>query len=506
MNHSKSFTRIVSVLFLSLFFAVLGSCSSGDTAAPNTTAGTGSVALLLTDAPSDIFEEINITVTKAELLSDSGAVTVFQGERTFDLLDLTDARIFAIREGIAAGTYNKIRLTLTQIELVDYNDQNEPAQFLKYYPKLPGKGKLDLNPRGSFDVVSGGTLTIQIDMDANKSVHIVGNGADKYQFRPVVFITIVTDSYEERYVKLYGEIDAIDANDQSFKLCKTDIPVKTSDDDEDDSSNGCVRVVTDTTTSIFDINGMPAAFINLVEGEAATVFGYLQRDNSSDDDFVQNIAGAKTKKNDDDKDDHEGDNDDYHEKDNDDDRELDDLVLKAALIELGSESAFKKLNGTATSVVDINDQFTMDVDPGQGFITPLSLKVQIQAGTILINLQGEPVSRNDIDSGKLVNARGMIDISTDTLFASLIMVDTDSSTQLIGTVGASPDNSCGFTLKTAGGDRSIATNSETKAFLVIAGTSSPIEVAGLTPDQPADVYGNENAGTSCFDAHTIIAY
>ncbi len=503
MQHTKSFTRIFSVLFLGLFFAVLGSCSSGDTAAPNTTAGTGSVALLLTDAPSDIFEEINITVIKAELLSDSGAVTVFQGERTFNLLDLTDARIFAIREGIAAGTYNKIRLTLTQIELVDYNDQNEPAQFLKYYPKLPGKGKLDLNPRGSFDVVSGGTLTIQIDMDGNKSVHIVGNGADKYQFRPVVFITIVTDSYEERYVKLFGNIKGLDDTDQSFKLCNTGIPVQTDDDESNENSSGCVRVTTDGTTSIFGIDGMPAAFINLVEGEPATVFGYLQRDNSSDDDFVQNIAGAKTKKDDDDKDDDE---DDYDEKDNDDDRELDDLVLKAALIELGSESAFKKLNGTATSVVDINDQFTMDVDPGQGFITPLSLKVQIQDGTILINLQGEPVSRNDIDSGKLVNARGMIDISTDTLFASLIMVDTDSSTQLIGTVGASPDNSCGFTLKTAGGDRSIATNSETKAFLVIAGTSSPIEVAGLTPDQPADVYGNENAGTSCFDAHTIIAY
>jgi hypothetical protein len=316
----------------------------------------------------------------------------------------------------------------------------------------------------------------------------------------VVFITIVTDSYEERYVKLYGEIDAIDANDQSFKLCKTDIPVKTSDDDMDDSSNGCVRVVTDTTTSIFDINGMPAGFINLVDGEPATVFGYLQRDNSSDDDYEQNIAGAKTKKDDYDK------SADYDAKDNDDDRELDDLVLKAALIELGPETAFLKLNGTATSAVNIDDQFTMEVSPGQGVSTSPDLKVQIQDGTILINLQGEPVSRTDIDTGKLVNVRGVLNRVDDTLFASLIMVDTDSSTQLVGTVGANPDNSCGFTLKTAGGDRSIATNSETKAFQVIAGTSSPIEVADLVPDQPADVYGNENAGTSCFDAHTIIAY
>ena len=505
MLNAKLFTRLISLAFLAIIFAVVTGCSSGDTATSNSSAGTGSVALLLTDAPSDIFEEINITVVKAELLSDSGAVTLFQGKREFNLLDLTDARIFAIREGIAAGTYNKIRLTLTQIELVDYDGQSNPDNYLTYYPKLPGKGKLDLNPRGSFDVVSGGTLTIQIDMDANKSVHIVKKGKkDEYNFRPVVFITIVTDSYEERYVKLYGEIDTIDTNDQSFKLCKTDIPVKTSDDDKDDSSNGCVRVVTDATTSLFDINGMPAAFIDLVEGDPATVFGYLQRDNSSDDDSVQTIAGAKTRKDDDDKDDDEGDNDDYDEKDNDDDRELDDLVLKAALIELGSESGFQKLDGKATSVVDSNDQFTMDVDPGQGYITPYSLTVQIQDGTILINLQGEPVARTDIDTDKLVNVRGVVDGVTDTIFASLIMVDTDSSTQLVGTVGANPDNSCGFTLKTADGDRSIATDSETKAFLVIGGTSSPIEVADLSPDQPADVYGN--AGTSCFDAHTIIAY
>ena len=506
MFSSSSVKRLFSVLFLGLVFAVITSCSSGDSSSSASNGGTGTVALLLTDAPSDIFEEINITVIKAELLSDSGAVTVFQGERTFNLLDLTDARIFAIREGIAAGTYSKIRLTLTDIELVDYKGTDDTSDDDVFHPKLPGNGKLDLNPRGSFDVVAGGSLTIQIDMDANKSVHIVGNGKDKYQFRPVVFITIVTDSYQERYVKLFGTIKDLDDTDQSFKLCNTDIPVQTGDDQSDENSSGCVRVTVDDTTSIFGIDGMPATFINLVEGEPATVFGYLQRDNSSDDDLVQTIAGAKTKKDDDDKDDDEGDNDDYDEKDNDDDRELDDLVLKAALIELGPETAFQKLDGKATSVVDSNDQFTMDVDPGQGLSTPLNLKVQIQDGTILINLQGEPVAKTDIDIGNLVNVRGVLDINNGTLFASLIMVDTDSSTQLTGTVGANPDNSCGFTLATAGGDRSIATDSNTKAFLVVGGSSSPIEVSDLSAGQAADAYGNENIGTGCFDAHTIIAY
>ncbi len=507
MFSSPSVKRLFSVLFLGLVFAVVTSCSSGDSSTTASNGGTGTVALLLTDAPSDIFEEINITVVKAELLSDGGAVTIFQGERTFNLLDLTDARIFAIREGIAAGTYSKIRLTLTEIELVDYKDTDDTSDDDVFYPNLPGNGKLDLQPKSDFDVIAGGSLTIQIDMDATKSVHYVGNSVKgKYQFRPVVFITIVTDSYQERYVKLFGTITDLDDTDQSFKLCNTDIPVQLDEDEMDENSSGCVRVTVDDTTSIFGIDGMPAMFINLVEGEPATVFGYLQRDNSSDDDLVQTIAGAKSKKDDDDKDDDESDDDDYDEKDNDDDRELDDLVLKAALIELGPESSFQKLDGKATSVVDSNDQFTMDVDPGQGFITPYSLTVQIQDGTILINLQGEPVAKTDIDTDKLVNVRGVVDGPNDTIFASLIMVDTDSSTQLTGTVGANPDNSCGFTLATAGGDRSIATDSNTNAYLVVGGSSSPIEVSDLSAGQAADVYGNENAGNGCFDAHTIIAY
>ena len=468
MINSISVTRLLTICFLGLVFAVLAGCSSGgNTDTSNTASGAGSVALLLTDAPSDDFDEINITVIKAELMSDQGRVTIFQGEDTFNLLDLTDARIFAIREGIPGGTYNKIRLTLKDngIELVDYNDTNDPLDDAVYYPKLPGNNKLDLNPRGSFKVVAGTTLVIQIDMDANKSIHIVKKGKkDEYNFRPVVFIDIVTDAFIERFVKLHGDIFAIDTADQSFKLCNTGIPVRTNDDLIKTGSRGCVRVETDQTTAFFDINGMPVTFSSLVAGEPATVFGHLQYDKQSD---------------------------------NDDDRELRDRVLKAALIELGPESSFQKLNG--------NNQFTMDVDPGQGLTTPLNLIVQIQEGTLLINRNGSPIDINDIITGKLVSVRGVLDVSKDTLFASVIVVDTDSSTRLTGTVGANPDNSCGFTLMTTTGDRGIHTDRHTNAYLVVNGVSKPVEVSELSTGQQADVYGNANVN-GCFDAHTIIAY
>jgi hypothetical protein len=317
----------------------------------------------------------------------------------------------------------------------------------------------------------------------------------------VVFITIVTDAFAERYVKLHGDITALDDTDQSFKLCNTDIPVQTADDQKDTSNNGCVRVETSESTAIFDIDGLPAMFGDLVEGKPATVFGRLLQTSGSNTDISYSKVDKKDKseKSDDDKDNDE-------QGDADDDRELGELVLKAALIELGDLSAFQKLNGTATSAVDVDNQFTMDVAPGQGLITPLSLNVQIQDGTILINRKGVPVASSDIANGKLVSVRGVLDVDTKTLRASLIVIDTDSSTQLVGTVGANPDNSCGFTLMTASGDRSVATDSSTKAFMIVDGSSSPINVSDLIAGQAADVYGNANSATSCFDAHTIIAY
>ncbi len=438
--------------------------------------GSGSVALLLTDAPADNFDEININVRKAELLSDSGRVTIFQGSRNFNLLDLTDARMFALRDNVPAGTYSKIRLTLGSMQLVDYKGNDDPADDLVVYPKLPGNGKLDLNPQGKFTVVPGGTLVLQLDMDAKKSIHIVQKGnKQEYQFRPVVFIDIVTDAFHDRYVKLHGVVQNINAADSEFDLCDTNIPVRIDDNNEAAGNRGCIEVEVAGGTSLFDVNGRPAAFDDLAKGGEATVFGRLQRDRD----------------------------------DGDRDHEMEDRVLGAALIELGPEGAFQQLKGTALSEVDARNRFTLDVDPGQGLTTPLQLTVRVQEGTLLVNRQGELLDSSAIRTGRLVSARGVLNVATDTLLASLVLVDTDTSTGLAGAVGSSPDGSCGFTLMTDSGDRSIRTDAATGVFLVTATTSSgsseQISVSQLSPGQEANVYGSE-ALDGCFDAETIIAF
>jgi hypothetical protein len=478
MSFTRSCKQNVATIFLIFLFALLSGCGGGGGGGGGSVSpqGTGSVALLLTDAPADDFDEININVIKAELLSDSGRVTLFQGSRTFNLLHLTDAHMFALREGVPAGTYSKIRLTLASMQLVNYNGSDDPADDLVVYPKLPGNGKLDLNPQGDFRVAAGETLVLQLDMDANKSIHIVQKGnKQEYQFRPVVFVDIVTDAFHDRYVKLHGVIENIDAADGEFDLCDTNIPVRAADDSDATGSRGCVEVELASGTSVFDVNGAPAGFAELVEGDEATVFGRLQRDRDADDT----------------------------------EHEMGDRVLLAALIELGPEGAFQKLEGQALSAVNSDDRFTLDVDPGQGLTTPLQLTVQLQDGTRLINRKGEALDSWAIQNGRLVSVRGVLDIGTDTLLASLVLIDTDSSTQLTGTVGSNPDGSCGFTLMTATGDRGIRTAATTGVFLVTAtsgsGSSEQIGVGQLTSGQEADVYGSE-ASDGCFDADTIIAF
>ena len=320
---------------VSLAALIFAACGGGGSSSTSAGAGTGSVAIAMTDGPAEEFDEIIVSVVKIELFSDSGRVTVFEGDKIFNLLDLTDeAEMFAIRNEVPAGSYSKIRLTLTEIELIKRDADGNIVE--QEYPKLPGNGKLDLVPRGEFRVLPGETLLLQIDMDANKSIHIVGTGSGKYQFRPVVFVDVMTEALYRKLVRVHGVVRAIDGSDQEFSLCETDIPVRIHDDRADDNSLSCIQVDVVDTTSIFDEQGQLVGFADLTEGEQATVYGNFRRDARDDDD---------------DRDDRHDDS--YHP-------ELDDLELVAVVVEMGPEGTFQQLKGVAQSAVDAADRFTLD--------------------------------------------------------------------------------------------------------------------------------------------------
>ena len=130
--------------------SLIGACGGGGGGSSDL--GSGAVTVALTDKPANLddIDEILITITAVEIFAeDGGKVTLYSGRPRgpFDLLKLEhESRPLAFDPDVPAGRYCKIRLTLSDLELV-FNT-GEP----NFHPKLPGNNKLDLNPRECFHV------------------------------------------------------------------------------------------------------------------------------------------------------------------------------------------------------------------------------------------------------------------------------------------------------------------------------------------------------------------
>jgi hypothetical protein len=117
-------------------------------------------------------------------------VVIFQspsGEK-IDLLELRDEEfLLKVKRDVPAGVYEKIRLRVSEI-IAEGDLSKVPCTDIEI--KLPS-GKIDLNPREPFRVIPNKTLSITLDIDANKSINLHQAGkSGKCIFRPVVFVDI----------------------------------------------------------------------------------------------------------------------------------------------------------------------------------------------------------------------------------------------------------------------------------------------------------------------------
>jgi hypothetical protein len=206
---------------LAMQLAACGGGGSGDppSMSPPAPMQMGSVGILITDGPTDQFSEINATITQISLLGSGAPQVIFSGNTTIDLLDLeSHSDLFALADDVIPGTFNKIRLTLSGLELVRRDSAGNVIERIQ--PRLPGNGKLDLNPRSSFAVAPGEALLIELDLDMDKSIHIVTTGNDRVQFRPVIFVRILRGDVLGRLTRLFGTVEDIDTAARSFDLCQ----------------------------------------------------------------------------------------------------------------------------------------------------------------------------------------------------------------------------------------------------------------------------------------------
>jgi hypothetical protein len=501
MKNKRNILLILLVLCLVAFG--LSSCGSGGGSGgsvggsgglPESSSDTGSVAILITDDPSNDFSAILITITKIELLSDEGKFTVFSGKKTVNLLDLkNETTIFSVEDNVPAIQYNKIRLTAEKMVLVDKELVDHNGDPVTYPVKLPGNNKIDLNPREPFTVTSGEMLAIHLDMDAEKCIHIVeikkGKKLEKeYRFRSVVFIKIIKDFQLDDLIRASGIVRKIDLSANQFTLCMND-EIDGIDSDDRSANGCCITVSTSRGTSFFaaSANGRAVDFEDLMNGDNVTVIGFYQTLFPSIHDMNDSCQ----------------------------------MVLDASVVEIG---IFSKLKGTiieelvpADDITSSSSELIYRLDPGQGFGTRTDVDLLIQDETkIYSSLQRaflDEWTEEDI-LGKSAEIDGILLLSNsnpDTLVAAFILIDetTASSEKLSGRIDNINYRSRTFDLVLSPSETMcVNVPEDADIFLILKIESSEmIDFINLHDGLTVDLYKEPvDNGSDCFMPETVIAF
>lgn len=446
----------------------LSACGGGDggDGTPSSTSGgsRGQVALMVTDAPSDDFAHINVTVTSVQLLGEDGtqAQTLYSGEKTFDLLAMhSHAELFGLTE-IPAGRYEKIRLTVTDVELV--REDANGAVVERIHPKLPANGKLDLNPRGAIDVNADETLLLQLDMDAKKSIHIVETGKGEYRFRPVVFVDVLGTGVPGKLVRIEGDVQNVNPQTQRFDLCHQDAGMPAPEP-------RCFHVQADSDTALFNAQGDAVQFGELRNGGKATVLGR----------FVPRADENSA------------------------------LTFDADVVELGPPGTFTQLKGEVRTLAADRSSFVLQVAPKQGFAPGTTLQVVLHDETRVFTRDGAALEQ--VQVGDEVRVEGVVvlsDINGDRMKAALVYVhaDAEADEPVSGTLAQFNATNTGFILATAEGDRCVTLADKAHVFEVSLApgglVSEAVTLAQLETGQRVDVYGPMGVG-GCYLARHVIA-
>ena len=441
MSVNLVFLRRSATATLFVMFLAMAACGGGSGDSAPQDPGTGRVGILLTDMPTDDFKAIYLDVTEATLIGESGQHTVFTGNIRINLLDLENyVQPIALADA-PVGTYTKLRLRITNVELVEHDDTT-------HNPRLPANGKIDLLDQGGFDVLAGRTLVVEIDIDANKSIHVVQTGNAKYNVRPVVKVNFMDVGLPDKLARIEGRIDTIlDTTAGTFVLCSLDNPDFCIDVDLAD--DGCV----------LDVNGQPTTFDALAPEDIVVVIGRYERVNDT-------------------------------------------LAIAAAFVEQGAASQYR---GTVNSKPGDDGTFLM-IDRDGNEIT-----VELQKDcTRVFGPDGEITDAAALEIGLGIEVEGVMippaaEGDPTLLRAAMILIDgDDEDEQLSGTI-AEPVVDPNFHLMTAGGDICVVVEDGAIITLVSDGgaTMEPGDFSDLLADQTADAFG-ELGIDGCFHANELV--
>jgi hypothetical protein len=484
---SRSFHRFAVVALVAALAASLAGCGGGGTTvAVASNPGNGTVAVVVTDGPTDAFAQVWLTVTKVELLGAQGHFTLFEGHRVIDLLSMRDdARLLSLGHEVPAGDWSKIRLYIEDVVLVRVVAERDAGEIVDcppdvtpdpgfvceaIHPQVGGHGKIDLNPRGPITVRSGELLFVQLDLDAQMSIHVVETGGAKFVFRPVVFVDLFAVR-PDRLVRIEGTIAEIDHDAQKLLVCGTHLVFRADARPDDGAHSRCVDVRIGAETSIFDSDGQPASLADLAVNDTIAAVGRFR------------IGTGET------------------------------LVFDALWIQQGGFDAIVGVTGVVRTGV-VGDEFTIAPDP-DGPVAGSELAVRLLPGAKIFGRGGEALAPGDLHPGARVRVFGVLaGTDPERLDASLVFVrESTDLARLHGTVTQRFDAAAGTLViqavtPTSVGPACVAIGSGDGVFRITDQgeqlASDRIAAGDLQLGEVVDVFGHPAA--PCFDAETVISF
>lgn len=149
----------------------------------------GTLIVLVKDKPYKLpglgtVTALNLTIKTVEVHSagnETGWIEIFNGTKSFDLLEYTDVRAIIGEKVLDVGKYTQIRLGMVDGRIKIYNI--DMSVYNKTYILLVPSKELKLNH--PFTVEENKTLVLVLDFDVEKSVT---RTADGYTLKPVINI------------------------------------------------------------------------------------------------------------------------------------------------------------------------------------------------------------------------------------------------------------------------------------------------------------------------------
>ena len=298
---------------------------------------------LIADGPADAYSGVFLTLRSVVL--EPGRVELFRDDDgvEMNLLDFRDEDfVLTVDDAVPAGRYERIILDVASVRT-----EGGPCDSLDI--KIPS-GRIHLNPRGPFDVVAGESLSLRLDIDANKSIQLKPPARPgKCIFRPVVFVDVERDGPPRRCPRSFlGEV---------VELRTDDAGATVGFDLELGRSSRSLTVLLDDETTIFDGEGAVAGASALAAGQTVRVRGQFDRDRR----------------------------------------------LVAAVVIIGDVLV---VDGEVDGEL-VDDRFSLDADAGEAVLG--SIDVALSDATVFVGDCNQAVDRDDLVDGHRVRVLGKLD-------------------------------------------------------------------------------------------------